>query len=63
MSQNSKATRTQIADLPETSVEMSEQELQLVSGGLLSNALRLSSSVALLRYIPTEPNRIWSFRF
>jgi hypothetical protein len=31
---NRKDTRTQIADLPETSVELTEREMRIVSGGL-----------------------------
>ncbi len=34
MSQKLKTARTQIADLPEVAVEMSDQDMQSVSGGL-----------------------------
>jgi hypothetical protein len=34
MFQKSKITRTQIADLPEINVELSDRELRIVSGGL-----------------------------
>ena len=34
MSQKNKETRTQIADLPEIAVELSQKELRIVSGGL-----------------------------
>ena len=34
-----KDTRTQIADLPETAVELSEREMRIVSGGLASKSL------------------------
>ena len=34
MSQKSKITRTQIADLPEIEVELSDTELRIVSGAL-----------------------------
>ena len=33
---NKKDTRTQIADLPETSVELSEREMRIVTGGLVA---------------------------
>lgn len=36
MFQKSKITRTQIADLPEINVELSDKELRIVSGGLTS---------------------------
>jgi hypothetical protein len=36
MSSNQKSTRTQITDLPEIAVQMQEEELRIVSGGLIS---------------------------
>ena len=35
---NQKSTRTQITDLPEIAVELSEREMRVVSGGLASTA-------------------------
>jgi hypothetical protein len=37
-----KCTRTQITDLPEVAVEMSERELRIVSGGLAVSAMACS---------------------
>jgi hypothetical protein len=34
---NQKSTRTQITNLPEIAVELSEREMRIVSGGLTSN--------------------------
>ena len=65
MSQKSKATRTQIADLPEIAVELSEQELRIVSGSLraafscysrVSPTLALSSKTSSLSGTPTQFN-------
>ena len=36
MSPNQKGTRTQITDLPEMNVELSDKEMRVVSGGLKS---------------------------
>jgi hypothetical protein len=36
MSQKGRGPRTQISDLPEVAVELSEKELRIVSGGLRS---------------------------
>jgi hypothetical protein len=46
MSQKSKINRTQIADLPETSVELTESDMRIVSGGLRSGIYGCSVRVA-----------------
>jgi hypothetical protein len=42
---NQKVTRTQITDLAEIAVELSERELRIVSGGLTASAMACSPMV------------------
>ncbi len=44
MSQNQKATRTQINDLPEMDVELSEDEMRIVSGGYAAPTNKITGS-------------------
>ena len=44
---NKKDTRTQIADLPETSVELSEREMRIVTGGLVARLACNAASSAI----------------
>jgi hypothetical protein len=60
MSKNSKITRTQIADLPEINVELSDNELRIVSGGLKAAFMCFSrvavTSTTARRGVPTDYN-------
>ena len=46
MFQKSKITRTQIADLPEINVELTESDMRIVSGGLKSGVYGCGVRVA-----------------
>jgi hypothetical protein len=53
MTPKSKMTRTQIADLPENAVELSENELRIVAGGL--RAIFACNTVVVSRSLLGEP--------
>ena len=44
---NQKVTRTEITDLPELAVELSERELRIVSGGLTASMIACSPMVKM----------------
>jgi hypothetical protein len=46
MTTKSKATRTQITDLPEIAVELTEQEMRIVSGGARSTQQKTNKTTA-----------------
>ena len=45
----SQKTRTEIKDLPEIAIELTEEELRIVSGGLAASTLACSSMNAVSR--------------